>query len=207
VTLEGALDGLAFYVAIDWSKLQHGRTWIDGATQIFFAYSVGMGALPALGSYNKFNHDVFRDAIITCVVNTLTCLLAGVLVFSILGYMAHVQGVTIEEVARSGPGLVFLTYPDLVLSLPGSVVWSVIFFVMLLVLGIDSEFCNVEALVTGIVDNWPALLKHRRKFTVAMCVFMFLLGLPMCTEVISWSLSHAGSREKMITREEFTCSN
>ena len=51
------------------------------------------------------------------------------------------------------------------------------------VLGIDSEFCNVEALVTGIVDNWPdTLLKHRRKFTVALCVFMFALGLPMCTE-------------------------
>jgi hypothetical protein len=34
------------------------------------------------------------------------------------------------------------------------------------VLGVDSEFCNVEALVTGIVDNWPdQLLKHRRKFT------------------------------------------
>ena len=60
VTLEGAMDGLLYYVAIDWEKLYAGRTWIDGATQIFFAYSVGMGALPALGSYNKFHHDCFR---------------------------------------------------------------------------------------------------------------------------------------------------
>lgn len=52
------------------------------------------------------------------------------------------------------------------------------------VLGVDSEFCNVEALVTGMVDNWPeTLLKHRRLFTVGLCFFMFLLGLPMCTEV------------------------
>ena len=51
------------------------------------------------------------------------------------------------------------------------------------VLGIDSEFCNVEALVTGIVDNWPEyLLKHRRIFTIGICVFMFALGVPMCTE-------------------------
>ena len=52
------------------------------------------------------------------------------------------------------------------------------------VLGVDSEFCNVEALVTGLVDNWPQyLLKHRRLFTVGLSVFMFLCGIPMCTEV------------------------
>ena len=74
-----------------------------------------------------------RDAIITCIVNTLTCLIAGVLVFSILGYMAHVQETGIDDVVASGPGLVFVTYPDLVLNLPGSVLWAVIFFTMLLV--------------------------------------------------------------------------
>ena len=103
LTLDGAMDGLAYYVKVDWDKLLVGKTWIDGATQIFFAYSVGMGALPALGSYNKFHHDCFKDAIITCVVNTLTCLLAGVLVFSILGYMAHVQETTIDDVVNSDP--------------------------------------------------------------------------------------------------------
>ncbi len=52
------------------------------------------------------------------------------------------------------------------------------------VLGVDSEFCNVEALVTGIVDNWPeTLMKHRRIFTVVLCFFMFCAGIPMCTEV------------------------
>jgi solute carrier family 6 GABA transporter-like protein 1 len=72
-------------------------------------------------------------------VNTFTCLIAGVLVFSILGYMAHIQETTIDKVVNSGPGLVFLTYPDLVLSLPGSVLWAVIFFIMLLVRTIVSQ--------------------------------------------------------------------
>jgi hypothetical protein len=45
---------------IDWSYMRNGTTWIDAATQIFFAYSVGTGALSALGSYNKFNHNCFR---------------------------------------------------------------------------------------------------------------------------------------------------
>ena len=76
---------------------------------------------------------LFRDAVITCIVNTCTCLTAGVLVFSILGYMAHLQGVTVHDVARSGPGLVFLTYPELVLTLNGSFIWAILFFAMLLV--------------------------------------------------------------------------
>jgi len=182
LTLPGAVDGLGYYVHVDWNKLTDGETWIDGVTQIFFAYSVGMGALPALGSYNKFHHDCFRDAMITCVVNTLTCLLAGVLVFSILGYMAHITDQSIHDVVQSGPGLVFLTYPDLVVTLPGSVLWATIFFVMLLVLGVDSEFCNVEALVTGIVDNWSEhLLQHRRKFTIGLCLFLLCLGIPLCS--------------------------
>ena len=90
---------------------------------------------PDLLSLTSDLYVVTRDAIITCIVNTLTCLLAGVLVFSILGYMAHIQETTIDDVVDSGPGLVFLTYPDLVLSLPGSVLWATIFFTMLLVTG------------------------------------------------------------------------
>ena len=48
-------------------------------------------------------------------------------------YLLYFQGAEIKDVVNSGPGLVFLTYPDLVLSLPGSIVWAAIFFIMLLV--------------------------------------------------------------------------
>ena len=101
LTLEGAGAGLLYYVTPQWDYLWRGSTWIDGATQIFFAYSVGSGALPALGSYNKFHHNCYRDALITCVVNTCTCLTAGVLVFSILGHMAAINNLPIASVVRS----------------------------------------------------------------------------------------------------------
>ena len=53
---------------------------------------------------------------------------------------------------------------------------------MLLTLGIDSQFAGTEALMTGLVDNWPDLLRpHRKKFTLGMTIFMCLLGLPMIT--------------------------
>ncbi|XP_043281772.1 sodium- and chloride-dependent GABA transporter 1-like [Venturia canescens] len=182
VTLEGARDGLLYYITPRWEELRKPGPWIDGATQIFFAYSIGTGALPALGSYNKFHHNCYKDALITCVVNTLTCLLAGCVTFSILGHIAMEQATEVSNVVKSGPGLVFITYPEVVLKLPGAPIWAAIFFIMLIILGIDSEFCIVESFITGVVDNWPETLRpHRAKFTIAICSLMFLLGIPMVT--------------------------
>lgn len=74
---------------------------------------------------------------ITCIVNTLTCLLAGFITFSILGYIAFIQNTGVENVVASGPGLVFITYPEVVLQLPGAAIWAAIFFFMLLVSQIE----------------------------------------------------------------------
>lgn len=185
ITLPGAWIGIKAYITPDFSKLLHSQTWIDSATQIFFAYSIGTGALPALGSYNKFKHNCVRDTIITCFVNTGTCLFAGVITFSILGHMVHNQGegADFDKVVNSGPGLVFITYPEVVLKLPAGSFWAITFFLMLVTIGIDSEFCIVESLVTGLVDMFPDTLRPRRRlFTTLVCIGLFLLGVPMTTQ-------------------------
>ena len=72
-----------------------------------------------------------------------------------------------------------------------SVFWSVLFFMMLLALGFDSQFCIVEALIVGLVDNWPKFLRPRRlKFTAIMVVAMFALGLPQITNVSYGNLGY-----------------
>lgn len=183
LTLEGAWDGIKFLFTPDWSRLSSSECWIDGGTQIFFSYGVGIGALLALGSYNKFHHNCYRDALFVCGVNTFTSFFSATVIFSILGFMAHEKGVEIKDVVKSGPGLAFLVYPEVVLQLAPSPFWAVLFFIMLLTLGIDSQFCGVESFITGMVDNWPDYLRPRRfKFTFVMCIVMFLLGLPMITE-------------------------
>ncbi|XP_029787107.1 sodium- and chloride-dependent creatine transporter 1-like [Suricata suricatta] len=102
VLLPGALDGIIYYLKPDWSKLGSPQVWIDAGTQIFFSYAIGLGALTALGSYNRFNNNCYKDAIILALINSGTSFFAGFVVFSILGFMAAEQGVHISKVAESG---------------------------------------------------------------------------------------------------------
>ncbi|XP_035207354.1 sodium- and chloride-dependent GABA transporter 1-like isoform X2 [Stegodyphus dumicola] len=183
LTLDGALDGLLFFITPDFTKLCEPKVWVAAGTQVFFTFGIGFGSVINLGSYNKFHHNFYRDSIILCIVNPLTSILAGLVIFSVLGYMAKVQSIEVADVVKSGPGLAFLTYPEVVVHLPLSPVWAILFFLMLGVLGINSQFCTVEALVSSIVDEWPKFLMARRKlFSLFVCIILCLLGLPMVTE-------------------------
>ncbi|KAG1927887.1 sodium- and chloride-dependent creatine transporter [Pimephales promelas] len=187
ITLPGALNGIIYYLKPNWSKLSEAQVWIDAATQIFFSYAIGLGALTALGSYNRFNNNCYQDAFILALINSGTSFFAGFVVFSVLGFMAAEQGVDISNVAESGPGLAFIAYPKAVSLMPFAPVWAVLFFLMLLVLGLDSQFVGVEGFITGIMDMLPPKTfkgSLRREVVVAICCFTcFTIDLSMVTEV------------------------
>ena len=169
----------------DWEKLKDISVWRKAAEQMFFSLSVSWGGLIMFGSYNKFRTKVHIHALAISSLDFVTSIIAGVVIFSILGDLKLKLGLdSIQEVVKRKQGLAFVVYPEAFSLLPLSQLWSVLFFLMLLMLGFDSQFCIVESLVTGLVDNWPEYLRPRRlKFTIFMVIFMFFLGIPQITQV------------------------
>uniref|UniRef100_F7FW75 Transporter n=1 Tax=Monodelphis domestica TaxID=13616 RepID=F7FW75_MONDO len=177
ITLLGAYNGITAYLHIDLRRLKEATVWIDAATQIFYSLGAGFGVLIAFASYNKFDNNCYRDALLTSTINCVTSFISGFAIFSILGYMAHEHKVKIEDVATEGAGLVFILYPEAISTLSGSTFWAIVFFIMLLALGIDSSMGGMEAVITGLADDFQILKRHRKLFTFAVTFGTFLMAL------------------------------
>ncbi|TWW75126.1 Sodium- and chloride-dependent GABA transporter 2 [Takifugu flavidus] len=168
LTLPGALDGIIFYLYPDISRLSDPQVWMDAGTQIFFSYAIGLGFLTSLGSYNTYKNDCYRDCFYLCLLNSATSIVAGFAIFSVLG-----------------PGLAFIVYPRAVAMMPMPHLWSVCFFSMVILLGLDSQFVGMECLMTSLVDLFPNFLRkgcRRELLLLAICSTCCLLGLSLVTE-------------------------
>ncbi|XP_062473281.1 sodium- and chloride-dependent glycine transporter 1 isoform X1 [Pezoporus occidentalis] len=191
ITLEGALTGIMYYLTPQWDKILDAKVWGDAASQIFYSLGCAWGGLITMASYNKFHNNCYRDSIIISITNCATSVYAGFVIFSILGFMANHLGVDVSKVADHGPGLAFVAYPEALTLLPISPLWSILFFFMLILLGLGTQFCLLETLVTAIVDEvgneW--IIRRKTFVTLGVAVAGFLLGVPLTTQAgIYWLL-------------------
>ncbi|ODM97620.1 Sodium-dependent nutrient amino acid transporter 1, partial [Orchesella cincta] len=180
LTLPGSLNGIYYFIRPQWDKILSPKVWFAAVSQCFFSLTVGFGTITFLSSHNKFRHNVYRDAIIISITDTLTSLLAGCTIFSILGYLADSMGVEVSEVTKGGPGLAFIAFPDALAKLT----WfpqgfAVIFFLMLFVLGIGSAVSLTGQLITIIREQYPSWKEWR--VGLVMCLIGFCTGMVFIT--------------------------
>ncbi|XP_076334048.1 sodium-dependent neutral amino acid transporter B(0)AT3-like [Tachypleus tridentatus] len=226
ITLDGMKDGIVHLFTPDWAKLADPIVWLEAGTQIFFSLGLAFGGLIAFSSYNPVHNNCYRDAILVSTCNAGTSMFAGIVVFSILGFKAHMahercvqeryellssfsnssvisSHLTRDIIAKllnstdiivpydfpecdlkkeleksaSGTGLAFIAFTEAVNQFPAAPFWSILFFLMLFTLGIDSQFGTLEGVITSIVDLklFPNLRKEI--LTGVICLVSFGMSL------------------------------
>jgi len=187
-SLQGASLGLSFLFTPQWEKLLDMDVWKAAALQIIFSLGSCSGCNLSLASYNRFNHNCMRDAVLIAICNCATSIFCSCVVFSILGYMAHSTSRPVDQVVQGGEGLVFVVYPEVVSLLPEvaglgpytAQVFSVIFFMMLILVALGSTFGDFSTVTTAIFDHRPEWGQKKPMVVVATASIMFLFGLIFC---------------------------
>ncbi|MBD3168580.1 MAG: sodium-dependent transporter [candidate division Zixibacteria bacterium] len=179
VTLPNAGMGLGKFLTPDLSKLLDPNVWLAAYSQIFYTLSLGFGILITYASYRRLDEDVTNNAFITGMSNSTVEVLAGITVFSTVGFLAAQMHIPIEDISIAGPGLAFRTYPAAIGNLPHfAPFFGILFFGMLLFLGTTSLISLIEAVVCGLRDKFGV---NRIKATTFICVIGFGAGMLFAT--------------------------
>lgn len=186
LTLPGSFHGIVTYLHPDFSKLLSPHAWSDAVVQVMFSFGLGLGTVVALGSYNKFKSStpLWRDAALICGITSLTSIVSGFAIFALSGYAAERHGKNIEDFVRSGPSLAFVTLPKIFADddVLGSF-WAGLFYFLLLLLGLDSQFLTLEGFITAVLDEWPHVWRRKREILVGLVsIASFIIGLSCVTE-------------------------
>lgn len=170
LTLDGAAKGLNALFTPDWDKLSDPSVWIAAYGQIFFSLSICFGIMVTYASYLKKDSDLTGTGLVVGFANSSFEVLAGIGVFSALGFMATTQGVEVSEVAKGGIGLAFFAFPTIINEItPLGEVLGVLFFGSLTFAALTSFISVIEVIISAVQDK---LRVRRSKVT-------FIVGLPM----------------------------
>lgn len=171
-TLSNAMEGLKFYLLPDFSELS-GQVIYNAMGQAFFSLSLGMGALITYGSYVNKKENIISSAAIITLADVGMAFISGLMIFPLIGFMT---GGTLEGVA-GGPGLIFVTLPQVFGTLGGTLgaVIGTGFFVLLCFAALTSTVSLLEVPVAYLVDEKKM---KRGKAAYLMAGIIFLTGIP-----------------------------
>ncbi|XP_070498003.1 sodium-dependent nutrient amino acid transporter 1-like isoform X1 [Chironomus tepperi] len=176
-TLEGAINGILYFIIPDLNKIFDAELWYAAVTQVFYALGICFGSIIMYSSYNRFDQNIYRDVNIITTMDYMTSLLAGLIIFGILGHLAHVMGIEdIQQVTTSFMGLAFIAYPETISKfdyIPQF--FAIVFFLMLFSFCIGSNMGMANCILTTIRDRYPKIMCW--KIVLAIVVFGIAIGI------------------------------
>ena len=166
VTLDGAAEGLRFYLVPDWSKVTL-ETFREAVAQAFFSISLGMGTMITYGSYLSLKENIPTSAATVVLLDSSVAILAGLMIIPAV-FAAGLN-------PSAGPGLTFITLPAVFASMPAGTFFGVLFFVLLSIAALTSAVSILEPMIAYFVDEHKL---NRRKVVFGVCAVCFGLGIP-----------------------------
>lgn len=143
--MPGAAEGMRFLFRPDFSKVT-ASTLLTALGQAFFSLSVGIGTMVTYASYFKPETNLRHTALNVTILDTLVAVLAGVVIFPAV-FSAGIE-------PSSGPSLVFITLPGIFNGMPLSMVWSTVFFLLLVVAALTSTISLHEVITAYLHEEW-----------------------------------------------------
>lgn len=184
VTLDGAMAGLTAFFTPDWAALSDPGVWIAAYGQIFFSLSIAFGIMITYSSYLRRRANLTSTGLVVGFANSSFELLAGIGVFSALGFMAAQQGVPVSEVGGiTGIGLAFVAFPQILSMMPGGPVFGVLFFASLTLAGLTSLLSILQVVSAAFQEKFgwsarqAALLLGGAAAVVSIALFSTTSGL------------------------------
>ena len=126
VTLPGSSKGLAFLFMPEIKNVKS-TVFLDAMGQTFFSLSIGMGCMTTYASYFRNDVNLTKTAVQVSVLDTLVAILAGVVIFPSAFALTANPDTIISDLVAGGPGLLFITIPQLFDQMSLSVLWSTFF--------------------------------------------------------------------------------
>ena len=200
VTLPGASAGLQFYLIPDFGKIVEnglGEVIFAAMGQAFFTLSLGIGAMAIFGSYISRDHTLRGESVNICILDTIVALMAGLVIFP----ACFAFGVDPGE----GPGLVFVTLPNIFNQMAAGRLWGTLFFIFMSFAALSTIIAVFENIISFGIDLWGWT---RKKSVLVNLVLILVLSLPCVLGFNVWSgIAPLGAGSTIQDLEDFIVSN
>lgn len=177
VTLPGAAEGLNALFTPHWDALTDLDVWIAAYSQIFFSLSIAFGIMIAYASFQRRKANMTSSGLVVAFANSSFEILAGIGVFSALGFFAYQQQIAVGELeGLTGPSLSFITFPAVISEMPGSAFFGALFFGSLVIAGFTSLISLMIGVSSAIQDKWGL---SRRTAAVSVSLVCGLISIAL----------------------------